>query len=148
NHLAAADVVGHEQRLGAADDQVVDGHPDQVEPDRVVLVPPLRARAPRADPAGPFLSIRCAIATLVPTPSVLVASNGRLYAVSRLASNSPANPPSPPTTSGREAFATHFFISSTARSPPSMSPPAAAYDAGSLVGGRFGSPPPPGPLRG
>ena len=36
--LAAGDVVGHEQRLGAADDEVVDEHADQVEADRVVLV--------------------------------------------------------------------------------------------------------------
>ena len=36
--LAAGDVVGHEQRLGAAHDQVVDDHADQVVADRVVPV--------------------------------------------------------------------------------------------------------------
>ena len=36
--LAAGDVVGHEQRLGAADHEVVDDHADQVEADRVVPV--------------------------------------------------------------------------------------------------------------
>ena len=66
------------------------------------------------------------MATLVPTPSVEVASSGRRYALSALASNSPAKPPMPPTTSGREALATQAFISSTARSPASMSTPAAA----------------------
>ena len=40
--------------------------------------------------------------------------------------NRPAKPPSPPTTSGRPARATRPFISSTARSPASMSTPAAA----------------------
>ena len=35
---AGGDVVGHEEGLGAADDQVVDDHADQVEPDRVVDV--------------------------------------------------------------------------------------------------------------
>ena len=82
--LAAGDVVGHEQRLGAADDQVVDDHPDQVEADRVVPVQRLRrwrpwcrrrrSRSPAADAGSD---------------------------VSRLASNSPAKPPMPPTTSGR-----------------------------------------------
>ena len=80
----------------------------------------------RSNPIVSCLSSFCAIATLVPTPSVDVASNGRRYAVSAVASNSPANPPSPPTTSGRVALATHSFISSTARSPASMSTPAAA----------------------
>ena len=36
--LAAGDVVGHEQRLRADHDDVVDDHADQVLPDRVVLV--------------------------------------------------------------------------------------------------------------
>ncbi len=72
------------------------------------------------------LSMAAAIATLVPTPSVDVASNGRAYDFKELASNSPANPPMPPTTSGRDVLATHCFISSTARSPASMSTPAAA----------------------
>ncbi len=36
--LAGGDVVGHEQRLGTTDHDVVDNHAHQVEPDRVVLV--------------------------------------------------------------------------------------------------------------
>ena len=36
--LAGGDVVGHEQRLGAADDDVVDDHADEVEADGVVAV--------------------------------------------------------------------------------------------------------------
>src|SRR4051812_10029133 len=83
----------------------------------------------RSKPMVSCTSMACATATLVPTPSVEVASSGRRYDVSALASNSPANPPMPPTTSGRDALATHAFISSTARSPASMSTPAAAYDA-------------------
>ena len=58
------------------------------------------------------MSSACAIATLVPTPSVEVASSGRSYVVSAEASKRPAKPPRPPTTSGRGAFATHSFISS------------------------------------
>ncbi len=42
DHPTAGDVVGHEQRFGAAHDDVVDDHGDQVEPDRVVDVHPLR----------------------------------------------------------------------------------------------------------
>jgi hypothetical protein len=51
-HLAARDVVGHEQRLGSHDDDVVDDHADQVEPDRVVLVDRLRDRDLRAHAVG------------------------------------------------------------------------------------------------
>jgi hypothetical protein len=76
----------------------------------------------------------CASATFVPTPSVEVASSGLRKRVSALASKSPAKPPSPPSTSGREALATHCFISSTARSPASMSTPAEAYV---FTGGAF-----------
>jgi hypothetical protein len=36
--LAARDVVGHEERLGAAHDDVVDDHPDEVEADGVVPI--------------------------------------------------------------------------------------------------------------
>ena len=43
-HLAARDVVRHEQRLGAHHDDVVDDHADQVEADRVVDVQSLRDR--------------------------------------------------------------------------------------------------------
>lgn len=52
DHLAGADVVGHEQRLGAADHQVVDDHADQVEPDRVVPVHLLRDRDLGPDAVG------------------------------------------------------------------------------------------------
>ena len=71
-------------------------------------------------------SSACAIATLVPTPSVEVASTGCSSRDSAEASNSPANPPNPPSTSGRWVLRTQAFISSTARSPASMSTPAAA----------------------
>ena len=50
--LAARDVVGHEERLGADHDDVVDDHADQVEADRVVLVDGLRDRDLRADAVG------------------------------------------------------------------------------------------------
>jgi hypothetical protein len=50
--LAAGDVVGHEQRLGAADHDVVDDHPDQVVADRVVTVHRLRDRDLGADAVG------------------------------------------------------------------------------------------------
>ena len=52
NDLAARDVVGHEERLRTHDDDVVDDHADQVEPDRVVLVDRLRDRDLRADAVG------------------------------------------------------------------------------------------------
>ncbi len=64
--------------------------------------------------------------TLVPTPSVEVASSGRRRPASLDASNKPANPPIPPTTSGRVVLATEARMSSTARSPASMSTPALA----------------------
>ena len=48
-------------------------------------------------------------------------------AASGLASNSPAKPPIPPSTSLRRVISTQCRISSTARSPASMSTPAAAY---------------------
>src|SRR5262245_17358013 len=72
-------------------------------------------------------SIACAIATLVPTPSALVASSGRSNPFRAEASKSPAKPPIPPIISGRRAFSTQPFISSTARSPASIETPAAAY---------------------
>ena len=49
---AGGDVVGHEQRLGAAHDEVVDDHADQVEADRVVHVHRLRDRDLGADAVG------------------------------------------------------------------------------------------------
>ena len=49
---AGGDVVGHEQRLGAADDEVVDDHADQVEADRVVHVHRLGDRDLGADTVG------------------------------------------------------------------------------------------------
>jgi len=74
----------------------------------------------------PCTPIRWAITTLVPTPSVEVASSGRVYERSADASNSPANPPNSPTTSGRDAAAMLARMRSTARSAASMSTPAAA----------------------
>ena len=62
--------------------------------------------------------------TLVPTPSVEVASSGRRMVASRDASNSPAKPPMPPTTSGPVVRAIDARIRSTARSPAAMSTPA------------------------
>ena len=67
-----------------------------------------------------------AISVLVPTPSVDVASNGRLNFFKALASNNPAKPPMPPITSGRDAFAIELFINSTASSPASILTPAAS----------------------
>ena len=106
---AAGDVVGHEQRLGAADDQVVDDHADQVEADRVVDVHGLGDRDLGADAVGRGGQQRPLVA-----------------ASAREASNSPAKPPMPPITSGRRAFSTQPFISSTALSPASIETPAAA----------------------
>ena len=93
--------------------------------------------ATRSMPIVSCRSIGWATATLVPTPSVEVASSGRRYRARALASNRPAKPPSPPTTSGRVARATDAFISSTARSPASMSTPACGVAAHrrSLTGG-------------
>jgi hypothetical protein len=50
--LAARDVVGHEEGLGAADDDVVDDHPDEVEADGVVPVEGLGDGDLGADPVG------------------------------------------------------------------------------------------------
>ena len=52
NHPAAGDVVGDEQRFGAADHQIVDEHADQVEPDGVVAVEGLSDGDLRAHPVG------------------------------------------------------------------------------------------------
>jgi len=49
---AGGDVVGHEQGLGPADDEVVDDHADQVEADRVVDVHRLGDRDLGADAVG------------------------------------------------------------------------------------------------
>ena len=49
---AGGDVVGHEERLGAADDEVVDDHADEVEADGVVDVHLLRDRDLGADAVG------------------------------------------------------------------------------------------------
>ena len=72
------------------------------------------------------LSSAWAIATLVPTPSAELASRGWSIALRALASKSPAKPPMPPIISGRRAFSTHTFISSTALSPASMETPASS----------------------
>src|SRR3954466_1013071 len=81
----------------------------------------------RSKPIVSWTSIACATATLVPTPSVEVASSGRLYVVSADASKSPAKPPMPPIISGRRALSIQTFISSTALSADSIETPASAY---------------------
>src|SRR6478609_2692326 len=81
----------------------------------------------RSWPIVSWTSIACAIATLVPTPSVEVASSGRVYLVSAEASNSPAKPPRPPIISGRRALSIQPFMSSIAVSAASMLTPASAY---------------------
>ena len=52
NHLAARDVVGHEEGLRAHHDDVVDHHADEIDADRVVLVDRLRDRNLGADTIG------------------------------------------------------------------------------------------------
>jgi hypothetical protein len=61
-HLAARDVVGHEERLRAHHDDVVDDHADEVLADRVVLVDRLRDRDLRADAVGRGGEQRLAVA--------------------------------------------------------------------------------------
>jgi hypothetical protein len=63
---------------------------------------------------------------LVPTPSAELASSGWSYFFSARASKRPAKPPMPPIISGRRAFSTQVFISSTALSPASIETPAAS----------------------
>ena len=70
-----------------------------------------------------------AISVFVPTPSVEVARSGCFISFNAEASKSPANPPMPPMTSGRDARAIDAFISSTARSPASISTPESLYVA-------------------
>src|SRR3954471_52528 len=89
----------------------------------------------RSKPMVSCTPIACAIATLVPMPSVEVASTGCAIAAIRAASKNPANPPMPPSTSGRRVLPTHSFINATARSPASMSTPAAAYADCSFIRG-------------
>ena len=80
--FAGGDVVGHEQRLRATDDQVVDDHRDQVDADGVVDVHGPGDRDLRAH---------------------TVSGGGQQRALETAnaeASNSPAKPPRSPTTSG------------------------------------------------
>ena len=79
--------------------------------------------ATRSRPIVSCLFIAWATASLVPTPSDPAASSGFSYSPR---AKSPANPPSPPRTSGRVAFFASGAKSSTARSPASMSTPASA----------------------
>ena len=76
-----------------------------------------------------YLPIARAISVLVPTPSVDVARSGCFITFSADASKSPAKPPIPPITSGRDARAIDAFMSSTARSPASISTPESLYVA-------------------
>ena len=82
--------------------------------------------ATRSCPIVSCTPMACAIAILVPTPSVEVASSGRRMARRAEASNNPAKPPTPPSTSGVWVAATADLISSTAWSPAAVSTPAAA----------------------
>jgi hypothetical protein len=115
--LAPRDVVGHEERLGAAHDEVVDDHPDEVEADGVVNVERLGDGDLGAHAVG---------------------GRGEHRAVQRGQSRRrrtvPRSRPRPPSTSGRVALATEAFINSTALSPASTSTPAAAYVICSVTG--------------
>jgi len=62
HHAAAGDVVGDEQRLGSAHDEVVHEHAHQVLPDGVVPVHPLGHRHLGADPVGGGRQQRVAVA--------------------------------------------------------------------------------------
>ena len=73
-----------------------------------------------------WMSSAWAMATFVPTPSVEVARRGRRNSRSSLTSTMPAKPPTPPMTAGVMVAATEAFMSSTARSPASVSTPAEA----------------------
>ncbi|MDI2021826.1 hypothetical protein PJL18_02354 [Paenarthrobacter nicotinovorans] len=73
-----------------------------------------------------WMSMACAMATLVPTPSVDVASSGFLKVSSLETSYRPAKPPTPPITDELWVALTASFMSSTARSPASTSTPAEA----------------------
>ena len=75
-----------------------------------------------------WMSSACAIAILVPTPSVDEASTGSFH-LSSVSENSAAKPPMPPITSGRVARSACGLIRSTAWSPAAMLTPAAAYVA-------------------
>src|ERR1035437_6229097 len=66
-----------------------------------------------------------AIAVFVPTPSVELTRTGSRMPGGRAIAE--ANPPSPPMTSGRRVAATEARISSTARSPASISTPELRY---------------------
>ena len=107
-HLTTGDVVEQEQRLGAAGDDVVDHHRDQIQADRVVHVHGLGDQQLRAHPVGGGGQHRVAV----------------LRDVRR---NRPAKPPRPPITSGRWARLIFVFSSSTACSPAWMETPASAY---------------------
>src|SRR5450759_2839206 len=66
-----------------------------------------------------------ATAVFVPTPSVELTRTGSRMPGGRAIAE--ANPPSPPMTSGRRVAATEARISSTARSPASISTPELRY---------------------
>src|SRR5450759_3212715 len=66
-----------------------------------------------------------AMAVFVPTPSVELTRTGSRIPGGRAIAE--ANPPSPPITSGRRVAATEARISSTARSPASISTPELRY---------------------
>ena len=80
--------------------------------------------ATRSTPMVPRRPAAMATASFVPTPSVEATRTGSRYPVGR--TKSPPKLPMPPITSDRAVLATDDRIKCTARSPASMSTPAAA----------------------
>ena len=70
--------------------------------------------ATQSMPTVSCLSMRKAILSFVPTPSVPETRTGS-FMPARLGRNRPPKPPRPPRTPGRSVRCTCFFISSTAR---------------------------------
>ena len=104
--LAARHVIVHEERLGAAHDQVVHHHADQVEADRVVLVERLRDHQLGADAIGGRRENRRLVAREVEREQAGEAAEVAHHL-------------------RRRARDTRLLSSATARSPASMSTPAA-----------------------
>ena len=107
-HLPADDVVGHEQRLGPAHDEVIDDHADQVDADRVVAAQPLGDHDLGAHAVGRGGQQR---------PAEAAQTGGVEQA---------GEPADAAHHLGPGVRATAARIRSTARSPASMSTPAAA----------------------
>jgi hypothetical protein len=112
--LAGGDVVGHEERLGAAHDDVVDDHADQVEADGVVPVEGLGDGDLGADAVGAR------------------GEHGAGHPGERAGVEQPGEAAQATEHLGPGGPAHRSFISSTALSPASTSTPAAAYVMGPL----------------